>query len=141
MKSILRPIPLIAVLACTGPAEMVEIDDNGRGPATILHYGDGIEAVVPTHVQRGKDFVATVKAYGGGCVWKGETEVTLSGSTALIEPFDYESFGRPCLDYLSMYNHAASLRFDRPGIAHVIIRGQRKPGREMVTIIRRVVVE
>jgi hypothetical protein len=67
--------------------------------------------------------------------------VNQSGLVATIAPFERETLGQPCLDYLAIYEHTATLRFDKPGTAWIIIRGQRKPEREIVTFTRRIMVE
>lgn len=135
----------VSIWACSSPTELARPDENGRLLGTIEHYGDPVGVELPSHVERGEDFTVTVTTYGGGCIAKGETESEVEGLRAVVTPFDYDAVNLPanaaCPDILYLYAHTATLRFDERGEAQVVIRGQQKPSREVITVKRTVIIE
>ena len=96
---------------------------------------------VPATVAAGSPFAVEVTTYGGGCVSEGYTQVSLTGRSAIVTPWDRNSGGEICTLELRSFRHSATLRFDERGIATVTIRGMRVPGDEPVQFDRHIVVE
>ena len=134
------------LLACASPAELARVDANGRALATLAHYGDPVRVETPRSVDRGEAFRVAVTAYGGGCVRKGETETKVEGAVALITAYEYDVTAKlppngACIAVLRLDVHEATIQFDARGAAVIIVRGQRKPSRETITVRRTVAVK
>jgi len=141
-----RSITLLAtatLIACAHPADIAAPDENGRVIGTIEDHGLKLQLQLPSTVMHGEDFTVSVTTYGGGCISKGDTDVDRDGLTPVITPYDIDS-SRPdtyCTLILKYITHEAVLRFDTPGVATLIIRGQQKPSREIFSVQRTVIVQ
>lgn len=76
---------------------------------------------------------------------KGETEIETEPLRAVTTPYDYDAGWNVPPDVartleLRIFEHEAVLRFDRVGTATVTVEGQRKPSREIVSVVRTVEV-
>lgn len=143
-----------ALFACTPAMEPVpdplQTRENPDGAVeerrigTIAHYGDPVHVEVPASAARGESFVVKVRTYGGGCIAKGDTEVRSEGLSARVTPYDWEVVRLPantaCTADLRLYEHSATLRFDQPGTATVLVQGREKPSGHVLTIERKVVI-
>lgn len=99
---------------------------------------------VPGTVARGQQFQVEVTTYGSGCTSKGETEVRIQGLSAVITPYAFEkSGGRKvvCPDILNAFRHVATVRFEQPGTARVVVQGRQQPSGEVIAAERTVVVQ
>jgi len=132
-------VPVFLVLvSCSSPTSPLEIahpDEDGRILGTIEHSRNPIRVDMPTDVAAGEEFSVIVSTYRGGCIAKGEVEVEVASQRATIIPYDYERRGTCTLSGVTDYREVV-LQFDRAGIARVVIRGQRKPSREIISIVR-----
>lgn len=144
MTRIAMAAAALVALGCSSGTEPGAQPGGGapdrRVLGTIEHYGDAAVVSVPDTVVAGETFTVRVRTYGGGCVSQGHTEAKVSGTQAMITPFDIRSDAEVCTQELRFFDHAAELRFEQPGTAEVVVRGVRKPGDEVITIERRVVV-
>lgn len=68
------------------------------------------------------------------------TDVELDGLRATVTPYDIHSGASACTSELRLFQHGATLRFDRAGTARVTIHGMRHPDDERITEERTVVV-
>jgi len=95
---------------------------------------------VPDTVAASADFDVSVRTSGGGCNDIGTTEVTMvDNRTAEVRPWDYAQVNaKVCNLIYKIFNHHATLRFAKTGIATVRVIGQ--SGDSTVTIARTVVV-
>jgi hypothetical protein len=112
--------------------------DPGVGPdqalvrGAIEHYGNPIIITAAFTATAGVPYSVKVLTYGGGCVSKGETELQVTGQTALIEPYDLERRGSACTDELRVHEHIAAVRFEQRGEAIVIVRGRSEPSGQTI---------
>jgi hypothetical protein len=88
----------------------------------------------------GEPFAVVVQTVGGGCVTKGDTEVTVEGMRATIMPYDIRALRAICPSDVAFLGHTAVIRFDGAGTAEVVVQGLRQPGDELVSVERTVVV-
>jgi hypothetical protein len=99
---------------------------------------------IPKVVSRGVDFEVAVRTFGGGCMGQGDTEVSISGRSAEVRPYDLFPTRLPpntaCTADLRYYLHRATLRFSEAGLAMVRVRGRAHPGDRVVLILQRVIV-
>jgi len=123
-------VSFVAVAACSafGP----EGPETVRGAAILLHHGDTTTVTVPTSVRVGVPVSITATSFGGGCIAKGETELTLRGLEAEVRPYRYETIRLPpnmaCTSELRIFQHTVTLEFEQPGVARVRVFGLRRPG-------------
>jgi hypothetical protein len=126
MKGIIAVAAAAAVAACSltlGPeGDRAGGLEGGQQPGAIKGYNmddPRIEVAV-----NGRDVTVRVTTYGGGCTARGWTDVSVSGLTADIRPFDYVApAGTICTMQLLSFIHEASIRFDRSGLATLRIHG------------------
>lgn len=137
-------ISSLALLSCAS-ADVVGVDEHGRFPATLEHYGDPVRLNVPTTAEVGQDVSLVVSTYGGGCISPGETEVELDGLKATVRPYDYVPLETlrgdiVCTLDLRLNRHEAILRFDERGVARIDVHGRSLPGRDAVTVVRSILI-
>ena len=86
---------------------------------------------VPQAVVAGQPGQFTVYTYGGGCVRGAYTRASVSGSTAVLEPFDSVVVWLPantgCTDELKMIPHSATITFPQVGLVTIRIVGWKEP--------------
>ena len=104
---------------------------------------------LPDTVEAGLAFNATVRTVVGGCTRGGEVEVQMQGDDVLLVAYDYVRTGPgpttggaiACPLYLAFHARRIPLRFDRPGVVRVRLRGADGTERgETTTVEGRVVV-
>jgi hypothetical protein len=109
-----RPLLLPALLALAACGIL--------GPDRVLgRIESRSDFSVPDSVRAGEPFVATLLTSGDGCYQKGNTELFVTGNTALILPYD-RVHGSDCAAILVHLDHSVTLHFDAPGEARVIAR-------------------
>lgn len=147
VSSFVRPafrasMALTALVTAACPPSPVE-PPRGPQPAIIeLSEGDPVRVELPATATAGAPFDVRVTSYGGGCRAKGPTTVSVSGSTALVEPIQLVPVedGLVCTMELRIDQNTASVRFDAPGAARVVVRGYSSVSRQMITVERTVQV-
>jgi hypothetical protein len=119
----------IIAAACTSAMD-AEPDPHGAGVGfdrvRVLGEIAGYNQDDPriTVVASGRTVLVEVTTYGGGCHSKGETEVSRSGMTADVVPYDYTAPpGTVCTQPLLSFRHTAAIEFDRAGTATIRVRG------------------
>ncbi len=143
-RSVCRLSIIAAALAvsCSNP-EAVTGQGRELLRGAIEFFGDPVEITAPDAVTAGTPFTVTVTTYGGGCVGLGETRVTVSGLTVVIEPFDWVTQPQPgaaCTDQLIRFRHLATVEIVVRGTATLRVRGRREPGGELLEVERSIVV-
>jgi hypothetical protein len=118
--------------------------DKELRPA-IIEFTDSepVRVVVPATAAAGTPFEVRVISYGGGCITRGPTEVSVSGSTALVEPFQTGPADDDvvCTQELRIFENTASVAFAAPGAAKVVVRGYSSISRRIITVERTVQVQ
>jgi hypothetical protein len=116
-----------------------------RQLAWIRFYEDPMLVEVPNVVSRGVDLEVAVRTFGGGCISQGDTEVSISGRSAEVRPFDVFVTHLPpnyaCTSELRYYLHRATLRFAERGLATVRVRGRAHPGDRVIVVAKLVIVQ
>ena len=116
-----------------------------RQPAILRFYGDPLVLGVPDTVVQATPFEVTVRTYGGGCIDQGDTEVSVTGRSAALRPYDifvtYLPPNHACTDDLRLYTHRAVLRFEQTGSATVTVHGRARPGDSVIAVQRSVHVQ
>jgi hypothetical protein len=133
------PISILAVVVASC-SSLADPDENGRVLGILVTRGDSIRIEVPDTVARGTDFTAKVFTYSVGCMSKSDTELRLVQFRATITPYD-RVLNVPCVGIFHSMDHSMPLRFDRAGLAEVVVRGVRLPSRDVITVRRSVVVQ
>lgn len=105
----------------------------GCGPEEILGWVRAVEAPDTVQVeQRFSVFVTTVGPHG--CWRRERTEVTVSGLTATIVPYDVDT-GRECTQMVVEITHTAELSFAQAGVALIRVRGRDATGSEISVVV------
>ena len=143
-KSVCRLSVIAAALAasCSNP-EAVTGQGRELLRGAIEFFGDPVEITAPDAVTAGAPFAVTVTTYGNGCVALGETRVTVSGLTVVVEPFDWvaqQPPGAACPEQLILFSHLATVEIVERGTATLRVRGRREPGGELLEVERSIVV-
>lgn len=126
----------LAAAACPSPFGSTE-----RRLAVIELGDDPPEVVVPATATAGTPFEVRVTSYGGGCISAAPTRVSVSGSTATVEPYQVITRGRACTADFRTDVNVATVRFNAPGTARVIVRGLNDAADQVVTVERTVQVQ
>jgi hypothetical protein len=137
LQLVLVGVATAALCGCNG---VLGVDGPGQQPGVISFYSDPVVVEVPDTVTRGQPFAVSVRTYGGGCVSQGPTDVRVDDLRATITPFDINSGHDFCTAALRLFQHEASITFDRAGIATVVFRGTRRPEDQPIAVERTVVV-
>lgn len=116
-----------------------------RQPGVIVIYQDTVLVHVPTAATAGTPVEITFITLGRGCTWLGDTEVSTSGLTADVTPYDSVAIQVPkntvCPANTSPLNHTATLTFPSSGSATVHVHGLAEPGDLPVDVTRTIVVQ
>lgn len=115
--------------------------DEERRLGVIAFHGDPVVVGVPETAEAGAPFDVTIRTYGGGCISKGDTEVTVRGLVVDVVPYDVHSGHNVCTSELRQFEHRATVTLTNPGIAQVRFRGQSVPADTSLVVIREVVIE
>ena len=147
VPSFVRPafrasLALAALVAAACPSASGA--DKELRPAIIeFTDADPVRVVVPATAAAGTPFEVRVTTYGGGCISQGPTEVSVSGSTALVEPLQVGPAEDDvvCTQELRVFVNTASVAFAAPGAAKVVVRGYSSISRRIITVERTVQVQ
>jgi hypothetical protein len=128
-------LPVLGLAACSalfGPNHALRLGVLEPPAAPLV--------TVPDTVAVSTDFDVSVRTSGGGCNDIGTTEVTMvDDRTAEVRPWDYVQLNaKVCSAIYKIFNHHATLRFAKTGIATVRVIGQ--SGDSTAAITRTVVV-
>jgi hypothetical protein len=100
---------------------------------------------VPQTIVAGQPAVFTIYTYGGGCVRQAYTRSSLSGSMAILEPFDSVVVAMPdnmgCTLELRMFAHSATFTFPGAGSATIRVVGWKEPDEVEVTREQSIIVQ
>lgn len=134
---------VLTTTACDGRGQVAAPEaEIQRG---IIEFDDKpVRITAPASVVLGAPATIDVTTYGGGCVGKGETRVTVEGLLAVVEPFD--RFTAPpsdgaCADILLRLSHVVTIEFTKRGAATLRVRGLRVPGDELIEVQRTIIVQ
>lgn len=109
-----------------------------------IRYRDfDVDVTVPATARVGQPFTVRVITRAGGCSNADDTEVIVTGSNAVVTPYDIRTTGTnlTCGDEDQVFTHLASVQFDLVGPATVTVVGRREPGDEEVRVVRAVEVQ
>lgn len=137
LQVIAASVLFAAVTACTGPTE----PETRTQPGVVVFFEEPMVVTAPETAQAGVPFQVSVRTYGSGCHSRGETVVEVAGVHVDVRPYDILSGRHTCNSILRMFDHAANVTVDEPGIAQVSFHGAAEPGDSMVTVVREVIVE
>jgi hypothetical protein len=132
MKVLTRGTAVAAIVlaSCTSAMDVQPDPQHAGGAGTdrvrmlgaIAGYNNDDPRI--TIAATGRTVVVEVTTYGGGCHSRGETEVSRTGMTAEIVPYDYTAPpGTPCTMQLLSFRHTAAIEFDQAGTATIRVRG------------------
>jgi len=82
----------------------------------------GITAPAVFHV--GVPDTVSIKTYGNGCVRLANTQVTVQGLLATIQPVDSVRIRDVCTEQLAVFVHKAAVTFQQAGSATIRILGR-----------------
>ena len=113
-------------------------------PGVIEFFDEAIIIDLPETTTVGAETAITVGTFGGGCTAEGHTEISITGLSAIVQPFD--SVIRPfpdlaCTQELRVFEHQAVLQFAVTGVATVRVLGRHEPGGDEVEFVRTIVVQ
>lgn len=78
---------------------------------------------IPETATAGVPIEITIWTMETGCYRIGETEVVVTGRIAEVTPFDYVTTGASgCTDHLAFFEHKATVVFQEPGTAEIVLR-------------------
>lgn len=127
-----------------GILEGIESGGLGLQPGIIRFADEPILITVPPEAAVGTPIVIHLTTYGGGCMWKGPTETTVTELTVIVAPFDdvrIPDSGTICPAHIATFKHSAEVTFERAGEASVAVRGREWPGNESFERLFRVIVQ
>ena len=121
MKSwLLLVIFILLLTACDGGYTAREV-------GVISRYGEAEEVIIaPDTVQLGQEFTVTVRTYGNGCVEAADMEVAVTGTLAVLTPYDFVFIpGRneACPEIGRRPEHTAQVVFEEPATATLRVKG------------------
>ena len=116
LRALGRPgILLLAVGAAAMPAC---VEDGEYRVVGSLEY----EPEIPDTVTASVPLTMTFKTSGGGCHRGGDTEVSVDGRLAVVTPYDFVTDWDVCNLILKLFAHKATVVFDEPGTAVIVLR-------------------
>ena len=120
---LLLSLVALVQLACRNPAEWRWAVRRG----TIVTSAAGPTVIWPSEVVAGQPLPVTVYTFGNGCVTPAYTNSTVSGDTAVVEPFDSVIVQLPpnhtCAQKSYLFAHSASVVFAQAGSGTIRIIG------------------
>ena len=116
LRALGRPgILLLAVGAAAMPAC---VEDGEYRVVGSLAY----EPEIPDTVTASVPVTMTFKTSGGGCHRGGDTEASVDGRSAVVIPYDFVMDWDVCELILQYFEHKATVVFDEPGTAQIVLR-------------------
>lgn len=74
--------------------------------------------------QVGRRVDLSIITYGGGCERQGDTEVVVTGTDAMVTPYDFTDVdAQVCTDILKSFDHRVSVELQGTGTGSIRIRG------------------
>ncbi len=138
LRQTLAPAACAAFLGCG----LIAGPDWELRRGAIEFYNDPVIVQLADTVSVTKPTTMSVITYGGGCVRKGPTEVSIDGLDAVVEPFDsVHVAAEACTLELSRFLHEVSLQFAERGTATVRVIGMTEPSNMVLTVTRTVVIQ
>lgn len=110
---------------------------SGCGPEEVLGRVRAVEA--PDSIDTGERFTVTVTTSGPDGCWKKErTEVSVSGLTAMIAPYDVDTArpGISCTTAVVEIMHTAEVTFARAGAGLIRVRGRDGTDKELSVVVQ-----
>ncbi len=139
-RRLLIPTLLLVLAGCE--PDIARPDPNGRALGAIIFYGDTARIIAPAKATAGADIPVSIETAGGACMSKGDTEVRVDDLVAVVSPYDYAPRTEMvCILILVAFRHDAVVRFHRPGLATLVVRGQQQPGNRVLTLTRTILVQ
>ena len=100
-------------------------------PGAVVYGSAGPSVSIAQPIVTGQAAVVTVYTFGDGCARQANTQSTVSGSIAVIEPFDWVVVQTPsnfaCDQMLNTFPHSVSLVFSQSGPATIRVLGRKVP--------------
>ena len=126
-----RTVPLVCVFAVgLMPSCDMSVDPNQGWLEVTGRMAEGQAITLPQEVLAGTSFDVEFNTGGGdrGCYRPTKPRVLQTASRAEVEPrvFINANEGVVCDDIYITYTHRATLRFDQPGVATVVVKGIRE---------------
>lgn len=143
-KTILRLTGLFAlVLAGACSDSPTNRNQTVREIGAVRYKDFPVDITVPTTARAGQAFSVRIITRADGCSTADDTEVFVTGSTAIVIPYDIRTTGTnlSCGGEDQIFTHTASVKFDIPGPATVTIVGRQAPGGDEFRIDRPVTVQ
>jgi len=131
--------PALGALAVFTAACGITGPDSVRRPGVVAYGSEPAYVVAPDTVEIGVKFVLLVRTYGGGCVEKGDTEVTVSGGVIEVRPYDIDTNYATCAGLLLHFSHEAAASVESPGDVLLRVYGREEPSGAMVVLERQLV--
>ena len=121
LGGLLLVLGIMASLSCDEPVGPEDYRVVGR-----IDFSDvrGYEPQVPEIATTGVPFEVTAWTMGNGCYERGDTEVEIDGSAAVVTPYDYD-YGAArgvCTAELRRFRHKGIVVFGESGTAEVVLR-------------------
>lgn len=119
IRRLLGILPVVissaALPACDDPNAVEAIRVVGALDDKQVQIPDTMTAGVPSEIALWTNI--------SGCWTGGETEVAITGRSALVIPYDYQDFGAPqCGTHaIVSFKHTTNVVFDDPGTAEITI--------------------
>jgi hypothetical protein len=141
MKTRFLVLALLAAACGSNPFE-----EEGPGqvlPAVIKFEDKPVVINVPETAEVGEPVTVSVITWGARCLTKGETRVTDSGHSVLIEPFDSVPYVPPdasCPSSIYTIDHEATVVFSEQGLVFIYFRGRAAPENKPYATRRRIFV-
>jgi hypothetical protein len=123
----LLAIPATALVFCSGGCGLLGLGEDERLGLLRLD-GEAATIYVPRSVERGERLAVNFYTFGGGCVSRGRTEISIRGLDATITPYDVHSGAGNCTDEIAFLDHTTWLRFELEGTATIRVYGRGEPG-------------
>jgi hypothetical protein len=136
----LLAIPATALVFCSGGCGLLDVGEDERLGLLRLD-AEAATIYVPRSVERGERFAVNFYTFGGGCVSRGRTELSIRGLEATIAPYDVHSGAGTCTDEIAFLDHTIWLRFDLEGTATIRVHGRGEPGDHTVVREFEVIVQ
>lgn len=141
MKRSFFPLATIALAGCSLLEPGITRE---RLPAYVRFGSEPARIDAPDTVAAGVPFSVTVPSFGDGCIARGDTQVEIGDMVVQLRPFDIFTTSMPkndaCTRRLALYDHTASVRLDKPGVAIIRAIGRVDPGDSTTTLERQVIV-
>ena len=140
-----RPMLLLMVAAASGCGIEEPLAPETNMYLGIIQYtghpqADPVHWQAPDSAPVGQEIAVSVTTWGIGCPQVGVTQVTVEGSTVVIEPFDDYGEVRCASATLISLEHIARFSIPITGEATIQVIGLRAPKRKVIRVERTLLV-